>query len=120
MSRRLSPLLLCGPALCGLTFLGGCERLNPTWCDRAGRCAAGQICDPGTNSCITLDATPDILSHVDYPWPDGPVDGGQGEVPADGAPERGATHDFSSEHPDLPPPADFGTADFVTEVDASL
>jgi hypothetical protein len=32
----------------------GCERLNPDWCARPGRCPAGTRCDPGTNTCVSV------------------------------------------------------------------
>jgi hypothetical protein len=35
---------------------GACQRLNPDWCASAARCAAGQVCDPATNTCVALEA----------------------------------------------------------------
>jgi hypothetical protein len=36
-------------------LLAGCQRLNPDWCASGSRCAAGEVCDPGTNTCRRLE-----------------------------------------------------------------
>ncbi len=33
-----------------------CRRLNPEWCATGTRCAAGEICDPATNTCLRREA----------------------------------------------------------------
>jgi hypothetical protein len=41
--------------LLGVTLalmVAGCERLNPDWCKKPGRCPAGTTCDPTTNTCL--------------------------------------------------------------------
>ncbi len=79
---------MIGLLLLGLLPLSGCERLNPSWCSTQGRCESGQVCNPTTNTCESHDATPDILSHADFPRDDAPGDADTGDL----------SHDARQEH----------------------
>ena len=92
---------LISALLLGALALGGCERLNPSWCDKLGRCAAGQICNPVNNTCESHDATPDILSHLDYPVADAPRDDAQ---------ELGPAQEMSIDAVDLAAPIEVGAS----------
>jgi hypothetical protein len=33
------------------SVMGGCQKLNPSWCAQRSRCSATEYCDPSTNTC---------------------------------------------------------------------
>ncbi len=94
------PLASRAALLASLGLLAaGCSRLNPAWCDKQGRCAPGERCEPSTNTCVRLESEaggPDV-------WPLGDGRPGDGR-PGDGRPaDRGQDHASRDQHPDSSP-----------------
>jgi hypothetical protein len=66
--------------LFALALLGGCERLNPSWCEEHASCTVDEVCDPLTNTCRPRDLA----------VADGPVDARLADISSDAGPPDGA------------------------------
>jgi len=75
--------------------LGCCSRLNPDWCEKHASCAAGEYCDPVTNTCRPREMGADDLRldllPVDLPdqQPDRLPDTAPTDLPHDLPPQSG-------------------------------
>jgi len=77
-------------ALLAAASLGGCDRLNPDWCEK-GLCAAGEYCDPTTNTCRSREAgAPDGSGDQSV---EAGRDGLTDQAPADLAADQPPAHD---------------------------